>query len=473
MPGRERTNSDRRLESLGLALCGVLGLAFAVVLPPLQLNDEHGHFIRAYAISRGEFVARGTPQLPAPVVAFVMRYPEQADSVRKLTPRQILRDLPARAEAAPGGSTALTNADGNHAYLAWAVVGSATYCPLVYLPASLGIWTARVLRLSPLAMMYAARIFSVLTLVFALAVSLRLAPAYRAVMTAVALIPMTLHQAGGISGDAVTIAVSFVGLSLVLHAREHFVSRRFLISAAVVFTMWSLCKFSVWALPLLLLIPASAFPNRRAWLTYIGAVAICMVGALAIWNAIDSGNMEAFRVARLSHGIDVSANVRLAAARPLTFARQLLGLVRSNFWPEVGQFLGVFGWTKFGLPPWVRLEYLLLLVVVAVTESSTKPFHRWERGVLLLVFFAGVVFVHAVIFVSDGTLCAGDAGRICFGSSAGIQGRYFIPVCLSGLVALRQSWVNVPSSTLMGLVMGVGTLQALAALVLIRLAFYA
>ena len=139
MPGRERTNSDRRLESLGLALCGVLGLAFAVVLPPLQLNDEHGHFIRAYAISRGEFVAHGTPELPASIVALVMRYPEQAIPIPMLAKQEVLRDLPSRAEAAAGGSTALTNANGKHPHLAWSVIGSATYCPLVYLPASLGI----------------------------------------------------------------------------------------------------------------------------------------------------------------------------------------------------------------------------------------------------------------------------------------------------------------------------------------------
>jgi hypothetical protein len=139
----------------------------------------------------------------------------------------------------------------------------------------------------------------------------------------------------------------------------------------------------------------------------------------------------------------------------------------------VGQFLGVFGWTKFGLPPWARLEYLLLLVAVAATELPTKPFRGWERGILLLVFLGGALFVHAMIFISDGTRCAGGTGGMCFGSSAGVQGRYFLPVCLSGLLALRQGRFNVSSSALLALVMGAGTLQALAALVLIRWAFYA
>ena len=477
MPPSNRTTfpalakASRFLEHLSLALCGVLGLAFAIVVPPLQVNDEHGHFIRAYAISRGEFVAKGIPELPAPITSFVMRYPESAEAFHKFTPGEIVRGLPARRATGPAESTALTN-NNHHDYLLWAVIGSATYCPLVYLPASLGIWTARTFHASPLLMMYAARMFNVLAFVASLAVSFRLAPRCRALMTAVALMPMTLQQAGGISGDLVTIAFSFVGLSLVLYAREHFVSRRFLILVAVVFAMWVLCKFSIWALPLLLLIPASAFKKRWAWLAYLGAVSLCMVGALLIWNGISSANVEALRAARLTHNIDISANARLVAAHPLAFARQLLAFVHSNYRSELRQFLGAFGWTKFSLPLWVRSLYLLLLVFIAAAEFSTKPFLRWERGVLFLVFLGGTVFVHAVVFVSDGTICGGNLAQLCFDSSAGVQGRYFIPFCLCGLLTLRQNRANLPNTTLLALVTGVGTLHALAALAIIRSAFY-
>ena len=61
----------RFFEILSLALCGALALAFAIVMPPLQVPDEHGHFVRAYMISRGQFVAHGIPELPEPVAAFV------------------------------------------------------------------------------------------------------------------------------------------------------------------------------------------------------------------------------------------------------------------------------------------------------------------------------------------------------------------------------------------------------------------
>jgi hypothetical protein len=45
---------------------------------------------------------------------------------------------------------------------------------------------------------------------------------------------------------------------------------------------------------------------------------------------------------------------------------------------------GSFGWDMFSLPLWVRLLYLSLLLFVAVSEFSPKPFLGWERLVLLL-----------------------------------------------------------------------------------------
>src|ERR1039458_5992196 len=81
------------LATLSVAICAVLGLAFAFVMPPLQLNDEHGHFIRAYQISRGAWIGHSAPALPPPIVAFLQRYPEAVDRQRKIAPSEVVADL--------------------------------------------------------------------------------------------------------------------------------------------------------------------------------------------------------------------------------------------------------------------------------------------------------------------------------------------------------------------------------------------
>jgi uncharacterized membrane protein len=471
-PALAENSTSRLLQRVGLALGGVLALAFAIVMPPLQIPDEDGHFVRAYLISRGEFVGRGAPRLPAPIVAFVMRYPEDGENFEKFSPRALMRDLTSRPENMQEAGPPLANRDGRHKWLAWSTISSSLYCPIVYLPASLGILTAQTFGASPLLMMYCARILNAFVFIAALAVSFRLAPAYRGLVTVIALMPMTLHQAGGISADVVTIALSFIGVGLVLYGRQHLITRRFLILVALVFVSWSLSKSSIWALPLLALLPMSGFRSRLNWLAYIGAVSGCMVGALLIWNGITSHNMDAFRAIRLTQGIDISANVRLVIAHPLSFAGHLLGMMLVNLKLEVGQFIGAFGWTKFNLPLWAKSLYLLLILLVAAMERSPKPFRIWERGVLVLVFVAGVVFVHAAMAVSDTTLCGGTLRSLCADLYTGVQGRYLIPFCLAGLLALRQTRITLPQVTVLRVVMAVGTLHALASLALILSTYY-
>src|ERR1035438_4746325 len=202
----------------------ILALGFAFLVPPFQFNDEHGHFARAYQISRGEFVGREGETLPSALLALLHRYPEVHPDT--FIPRKILNDL------MPGPldwNTSEPPTDGpGQRYFMWAVRASRLYCPLVYMPASGGILLARALNLSPLAMLYAARTMNVLCFVAALWLALSLAPGIRVLITAVALMPMTLHQAAAVSADQLTIALSLAGIAMVLHTREYAVGQRYL-----------------------------------------------------------------------------------------------------------------------------------------------------------------------------------------------------------------------------------------------------
>ena len=55
------------------------------------------------------YVGRGIPELPAPIVSFVMRYPEAAEEFRKFSPQEIVRDLHPAAASDPAGDTTIPN----------------------------------------------------------------------------------------------------------------------------------------------------------------------------------------------------------------------------------------------------------------------------------------------------------------------------------------------------------------------------
>src|SRR5262249_5360660 len=50
------------------ATAGLLGMAFAFIMPPFGFNDEHSHFARAYQISCGQIIGKGNAPVPSSVL---------------------------------------------------------------------------------------------------------------------------------------------------------------------------------------------------------------------------------------------------------------------------------------------------------------------------------------------------------------------------------------------------------------------
>jgi uncharacterized membrane protein len=305
---------------------------------------------------------------------------------------------------------------------------------VVYLPSAVGIAIARVAGYSSAGMLYAARLFNVLTFALALWTALRLAPGSRALIAAVALMPMTLHQAGGISADSVTIAVSLVGFALILRVRAVKGDSRLLIAVACMMPIWVLCKTSVWALPLLFFVPSHRFASRSRRALYIAGVVFAAWAALAMWQHVIHGNLALFRADRLARGMDTSWNLAFLKTQPLQFAGMLEAYMTTHFGEHTGQFIGAFGWTKLMLPAGARIIYFGLILFAAMFYAPGCIVTTRERLGFAALFIATLLATYIVLFATDGTV---TARGLAFPYSAGVQGRYFIPFCLAGFLALR------------------------------------
>jgi uncharacterized membrane protein len=411
----------RRPSHFALVLIAVLGVAFAAIVPPFQVPDEHAHFIRAYEIARAHWVGASRPALPADVVAMVRRYPERLEWTKKLNVEDSSADP--------------FSISGDHYWLPRGIIAANVYCPVAYLPASAAIALTRAAGLPPLGLFYAARMAGVALLVMACWLAFRLAPESWWTIAAVGLLPTTLHQASGVTADVMTIGASFVVVASLLWLREHAVCTRSMIWVGLVFVLLVLCKISPWAFAALLLIRPRAFSSKRAWFGYIVIVAVAMLAAMSVWQVLSRESVEAFRATRLADGIDMTARARYVLTSPLAFAASATWYFVRHFPRYVVMFMSGFGWTRFYLPLWIEALSLLVLITVAGTSGASKPFLRWERLMWAGVFAIGVVFVHTVLYVSDGF--------------DGIQGRYFIPFCLFGLMAIGQTkWAPRPEITI-------------------------
>ena len=447
-----------------VCIAGILALGFAYLVPPFQFNDEHAHFFRAYQLSRGEFVGHEGERIPAALLAFLQRYP---DGYRGHTKIILNGFRPGPSEA--NEQVLPANGPGNM-YLLWGVRATRMYCPIVYLPAAAGILIARALNMPPLAMLYAARTMNVLGFLAALWWALILAPDCRVLLTVLALMPMTLHQAAAISADQVTIALSMVGIALILHAREAAINKRYLAAVLVVFVLLILSKNSYWALPLLLLVPARQLGGRSNKAVFITVVVAATLGAEVVWSSLCHDSMLLFQQVARSYGIDPQANGLLLARHPLNALAAVFG--SSHFLHHVGGlvrgFVAVFGWEKFSLPVWTHTCYFIALLAVAFLEPISADFSVAERLLLALVCLGALIGTYCVLFIVDGIYANGQYSFW----SAGVQGRYLIPYSLVGLLALKQSRLNIPSVRLARPFLAGCTFYAVASLLKVVIFYY-
>ncbi len=451
-----------------MAAAGILALGFAFLTPPFQFPDEHAHFARAYEISRGEFAGRPDPRLPSPVLAYIHRFPELAWNLKKprFKPGAFVSDLSA---GSVGDSTAWEPiTDGPlQPQLRWGATAAQLYCSIVYLPASAGIWLATELRLPVLAMMYAARLMNVVCFLAALWASLRLAPDWRSLTAAIALMPMTLHQVAAISADQAAISVSLAGFALILRARAMPVSGRYLAVLFVLLPLWVMCKTSLWALPLLLLIPAGRFGGNWKRAAYLFAVILASFGGIVLWRWISRGAFEAIPAVGLAHGVDLRGNLHMLAGNPLSVLLHLTNLA-GELPNVVRTFVSGFGWDRFSLPQWTCFAYLTIPLAAGCIGWIGKPFTAGERAILCAVAAGSAIGIYFMLFVVDGV---SRDGRFSF-RTAGVQGRYFIPCCFAGFLALQLRAVAMKARILVPMVVSAATLYTLACLALVVHHYY-
>jgi uncharacterized membrane protein len=434
-----------------IMLAGLLGTAFAIVMPPFQFNDEHGHFARAYQISRGEVIGHRNPQIPPAILSSLERYPEPAPGRS--------RRLPLIEGAGPGGGGPKLT------YFSWSILAAQLYAPIVYLPASAGIAAARVLGMSPVAMLYAARLMDVLCFLTALTAAFLLAPGFRALAAVIALMPMTLCQAAAVSADQAAISFALFGFALVLRTREQPVSGRYLGLLLFTIPLWAMCKNSFWALPLLLLIPGGQFKSRGRRAAFLLAAMFLTIALAVFWNHLTRDAFADFRAAGLARGIDLSGNMRLVAAHPFEV---MAGLVApGNLGRLAGQYIGGFGWIFIAPPRWVTIVYPALLLATAAIGVDIKRLTIAERGLVLSIFLVALIGTHLLLFVVDGTF---RSGHYSFWS-AGVQGRYMIPFSIAALLALKRNAAAVSYPRLAPGILSVSILCALASLAAIS-AYY-
>ena len=392
-------------------LFGLLfGGSLVILSPPYSAPDEAAHFHRAYHCSEGKLYAsnrdgRTGDDLPC---SLTETYAAIADDARRDEEYQISW---AKIEKATG----ISLDPQRRRFTDFS--STALYSPMPYLPQSMAIWAARLCGVTPLAMLYPARVANLIAYLLLAAAAVRLAPVQKWTLAMVALMPMSVYLAASLSADAMTLGLSLLVIAMTLNfaVGDETPDARHWLALGFLLLLLALSKHGYLGLALLFFaVPGKKFSSpKRRWL-----IAAAVIGAPLAIGAAWTYSLRGLYVPQLPY-VDPQAQLHWILEHPWSYA-SVVG--KAMYKPsDYSLMIGLFGWLGPRLPLWIRGAYWAALAITAVLDGG-KPvaLNLRARAVALGVYVFTFTVMATFIYLSW--------EQVGIKSIGGIQPRYFLPI---------------------------------------------
>ncbi len=418
-----------------LACVATIGIILVFRVPPMAGFDEAFHWRRALQLAALHPLARRLGpndwggRLDARALAFETRADQAIAAGAPMSVAE-LAALSERLSQAPRSSVLAS------------FPSTASFSPLPYLPAALGIDAARMLHLGLLSQLHVGRLANLLAYLVLVWGVVRVLPLGRLAALALLTGPTALHLASSFSADPLCNALPalLVACCLRLHLHpDRLPPPGWRLGLIVLLVLVGLLKPIGFVLSgLVLLVPPGCFATRRGMVLFqTAAVFACCVTTLA-WNLA-----YPFVPGRYWH---TGAEPHLAVQAMLRAPLHAVLAVLRNGWND-RWFWWVDGWGRFGggpgpyhftVPPLLAGVFLMALVALAALDRpGSRPACPAAAAVLALLA-AGYVVLLLLAF------------RIGYGPPLsdfidGVQGRYLLLpelLLLLSLVLVLPPWVR-------------------------------
>lgn len=426
-----RVQKRRRwsLETSFLGIGFLFGLAFLLITPPFQVADESRHFVRAYAISERVLYelgfVRSHTQLPRSLVEAIreteyLRFDPEAKATVSHTLARLADKL---------------NPDQRAGY-----AETATYPFISYLPQIALIIPFRLLHVNAVVTLYAARFCALLFWLAVTYLAVRKLPIARHLLFFIALLPMTLFQAGSLSADCVTLSLSFllVAYYIQLAYRAKPVGTRELLIAGGLGVLLTAAKMAYAPLiGLHFLIRPAKFSSRRGYLLSLALTAFLCLATLWLSYTDYLATLlspQPTTVSQAATGLTRYPELNFLLESPLNLAQTMLTTGKKFGRVYMDGFVGILGWSSASLPSYLYVVTVLMLWLTAFATDSRqviRPIHK-----LMMVGISVLIAITICLVISTDTLLNNKPTYLLLG----IQGRYFTPIALLiGLLAVNRS----------------------------------
>ena len=313
--------------------------------------------------------------------------------------------------------------------------------PYLYLPSSLGITLARILRLGTVPLFYLGRLFNFMFFIFMTYIAIKKIPFGKIILFVVSLYPITMQQAVSFSYDAVVngLAFCFIGYCLNVAYCEKMPTKKDLVMLCLVGVFLAPAKYIyVGICLLLLLIPKEKFQSRKNKAIYLAVFAISAVALFLAFNFL------AFNLLNIINRLAVQVSC-IEGIPPYSFdyiLKNPLGTlklivnticVKGDFY--IAGAIGLLGWFNITLP-WVIILGYIILFIFSCWRMKDERQYISTSSKLLITFVIISVFILALLSM----MLIWTPNTYPY--IEGVQGRYFIPIIpLVGLLCRNSSIV--------------------------------
>jgi uncharacterized membrane protein len=418
-------------ETVLLVLAIPFGLFMVFVTPPFQSPDEYTHLFRAFQLSEGTVVAEREANRVGGTLPLCLQ-----DAAQPFT------RLPFHPEEKVNGgdvSRLLKEPFTSQPRIFMEFMHTAIYSPVVYAPATVGVWISRALGLSALKMLYVSRLATFVCWLAVVLVAIRVIPVFKWVTLLLALMPMSIFVAASPSADVLTNALAMLLAALMLRSAltgKGPLNWKEGLAIVVMCVLVAATKQLYFLLALMaLMIPKERFASAKYKVLFcIGALGAAILVNLAwAWTVRNVVVTEAWA--------DPNKQTAFVLAHPWEYVR-VLGNTLSIWWQRyIEWYVGVLGWLDTWLPSWVYPTYVAMLIGAAILDAGHgRPITTLERLLLAAIVLVTLLLVATSQYITY--TIPGDA------AIRGIQGRYFIPLTIPMLLVLYNRKLKLPQKPL-------------------------
>lgn len=414
----------------------VFGLLFIFITPPFQTPDEPVHFYRAYQITNLNFIVDTKPN--APVGG---ELPDSlGDTVLLTTTNPSIQFTPAQKYDLRKTKQALSIREDSSDTEKYDFSATAVYSPVAYLPQASGIAVARVLRLPPVVMMYAARLGNLLVWILMVSLVIYMIPRKKWAVAVVGLLPMAVFQAGSLSTDVMTVgsALLFVGFILKLLDQKSDISKNQIGIIIIIASLALLSKqIMIVLIPLILLLPSAQLGGARLALFKKITAIFVPIALFIVWSLLVK-DIDA--TTTFANNQNSAEQINFVIQNPHSFVNVLWNTHFFNWGDNITRsFIGTFGWMDTPLSEAIVIVgYITLFLALVANPQTTGKFKQWltagQKITFLVILVAYWGIVNAALYAVY--------SPVGFKIIVGLQGRYFIPMLLLLIPLTYSSWLK-------------------------------